>query len=365
MMTLAVFIVCGAIGAISWELVKPIDVDLPSKETRVVSDPRDVKALPLGASNIRPRIVQLVHELETVSGREFRAEAVGMLMPGETLAQDNQFQTLFALTPNAGFTVVPSLHPILQAMAAVESAMLQPTEFGSHVEKDGSRVSGLRVFPGYEAVYQAYQDLLSMPWVLNANKFKNGINLDGGKRFHIVLLGMRPVAAQMLTRLSTALDDAEAKLTTVHPAPKGPSATAPNESAKTTADMFRDDFPQLLKVSNDAKVTVAGKGVFVIPWHVYVDFEGRAKFVGFLIPRGAPIAQIAADMLRSLPEIFRAADANVTTSQELSGLQRQSSKDLKFSGRVVLYHSEALSLRDAADIEDLYKKNDLSVWLKH
>lgn len=68
--------------------------------------------------------------------------------------------------------------------------------------------------PGYEAVYQEYQNLLSMPWVLNAHKYRNGAAVDTNKRFHICLFGIRMVSKEVLSRLSRSVDEAEAKLAT-------------------------------------------------------------------------------------------------------------------------------------------------------
>lgn len=179
-------------------------VEEPSNE----SAPR--RPLPLGADRIRPAVLGLVHEMEQVGGKEFREEAAGMLMNGERLSFEHQPQSLFALTPNAGFTVVPSLRPVTSAMATLEAMLIEPTNIGSFIDRDGSKVSGRQVLNGYGAVFLEYQNLLSMPWVLNAHKYSDdGAVVDPDTRFHIVLFGMRQVSKEMLNRFIKAVDDAD------------------------------------------------------------------------------------------------------------------------------------------------------------
>lgn len=212
-------IVFGVFGAAVYGLivgplfVSPAPVHAPASATASEADAPQ-RRLPLGGQRIRLAVLGLVHELELVSGKEFRDEALQMLVGNEQLSSDHQFQTLFALTPNAGFSVVPSLWPVTNAMAALESMLIELTDAGSSIDpKSGARVSGRQVVRGYDAVYLEYQNLISMPWVLNAHKFMNGTAADPNTRFHIVLFGVRPVSTEMLKRFVRTLDDVETALT--------------------------------------------------------------------------------------------------------------------------------------------------------
>lgn len=198
-----VFILCGGVCALVFAITAPAKPAVSPTATRPPLSPF--------ARQIRNSVLELVHQLEVVQGKEFRNEARGMLMPGEQLAADSQFQALFALTPNAGFSVVPSLRPVTDAMASVEAFITEPTSDYTIDPKNSAKVSGVRIVAGYEGVYEEYRGLLSMRWVLNANKYKNGAVVDSNDRFHIVLFGMRAVSQEMLDRLVKSVDEAESR----------------------------------------------------------------------------------------------------------------------------------------------------------
>lgn len=186
--------------------IKPIAPTAPPGAQASPSPKVAQRPLPLGAPYIRRSVLELVHELELVSGKEFRAEIGDMLMPGEQVSADKPFQSLFALTPNAGFSIVPSLRQVTTALASVEAFITEPNP---------PPTGGMRIMRGYEDVYQEYGNLLSAPWVLNVNKYKDGAVVDVNKRFHIILFGLRPVSKEMLNRLIKTVDEAEARLTTM------------------------------------------------------------------------------------------------------------------------------------------------------
>jgi hypothetical protein len=172
----------------------------PVKQVATLADAPIVipKMLPISARSIRDHVMTLAHEVELVSGQQFRNEI--QLFDGEKLASDSDPQTMFALTPNAGFCSVKSLTPIITAFAGVEMALHESNP-------DGSR----GIVRGYDGVADAVRSLQSMRWVLNAHKYKNGVDLSGGKRFHICLYGLRPVDTRITQGLRDALDKAEAE----------------------------------------------------------------------------------------------------------------------------------------------------------
>jgi hypothetical protein len=71
---------------------------------------------------------------------------------------------------------------------------------------------GRQVTVGYQGVFNAYQNLLSKPWVIAAMKYVDGVPLTGNETFNICLYGLRPVDQSVLERLTAALDEAESAL---------------------------------------------------------------------------------------------------------------------------------------------------------
>jgi hypothetical protein len=198
----AVFVLCGGICALVFAITA---ARVGGSQTAALT------LAPSFAREIRNSVLQLVHELRLVQGKDFRAEALQTLLPGEQLAADSQAQTLFALTPNAGFTVVPSLRPVTDAMASLEAFITEPTKDYTVDSKGAAKVSGVRIVPGYEGVHEEYRGLLAMPWVLNARKYTNGAVVDTNDRFQIILFGIRPASQEMLDRLVKSVEQAESK----------------------------------------------------------------------------------------------------------------------------------------------------------
>jgi len=109
---------------------------------------------------------------------------------------------LFALTPNAKFTVVPSLNPVVSALAGVEGSFL--------FQQNPENVGGRRVKDGYEKVAEEYNSLLGKRWVIAATRYKDGEPLTGNETFNTCVYGLRSIDESAIEALLDALEAAEA-----------------------------------------------------------------------------------------------------------------------------------------------------------
>jgi hypothetical protein len=163
-----------------------------------------LEQLPPQSMYIRNAVMNLAHELEVASGKEWRSELVSMVGQGERLAE-REPQALLVLAPNQKFSVASSLHHIAQEMVALEAWL--------YVENPPP-LGGRSVLQGYAAVAAEYHALLSMRWVVNAQRYIDGVPLParGNDHFDVCLYGLRPVDPLRLDRLRKSLDAVEAKI---------------------------------------------------------------------------------------------------------------------------------------------------------
>jgi len=143
------------------------------------------------------------------------------------------------------------------------------------------------------------------------------------------------------------------------PAPAGTSANwlAISKTAPSMSDVFQNDFPNTMKLTDDG-IGIQWKdtgAVTRIKRQLYLDFPANSKFVGFYIPTSDP-----SDLSRTA-EIcltLAKADAVQQTLDEMPKKtfiaanlgQTTTIQDLTFSGRVVIYHDDFLSITQQADI---------------
>jgi hypothetical protein len=161
------------------------------------------------------------------------------------------------------------------------------------------------------------------------------------------------------------------------PAEKTVSSTYPLEDLKapTSLDLFKSDFSNTLRVSDTngpAFFVQAPDGSKVeILRQVYMDFPARTKFIGFYIHRPVPpSSDFKAE--KTAAACFELLKANAIQGS-FNGMEKQggvmggqsgqmtTAKDLTFSGRVLIYHEEYLSIPQKAAILDAYQKRNMDV----
>lgn len=132
-------------------------------------------------------------------------------------------------------------------------------------------------------------------------------------------------------------------------------------AAPTLSDLFKSDFPNVMKFSDD-RIGVQWKNGDVLPIksQVYADFPAKTLFVGYYI----------ASSPKTYEACLRLADAVKETIESLSkrvavraGYRDQSNRleELTFSGRALVYHEDFLSIKQKAAIIDAYTAKNLDV----
>jgi hypothetical protein len=153
-----------------------------------------------------------------------------------------------------------------------------------------------------------------------------------------------------------------------------PMATTQDDKPPTLLDLFKRDFSNTLRSSDN-------EDAISINWHdgavtkikrqVYMDFPAKTKFAGFYIPSPTPrSADISSEKAftacltllenDSVQQAFDHVSESVAILAGRDG-QMTSIKDLTFSGRVLIYHEEFLSIPQKADILRAYAIKNLDV----
>jgi hypothetical protein len=147
------------------------------------------------------------------------------------------------------------------------------------------------------------------------------------------------------------------------------------EEQPTLLDLFKNDFGNTMKATDtngSAYQVQAPSGATIdVRRQVYMDFPARNKFVGFYIYRPSPPSVnfksektvLACFQLLQINAVQKAFDdfgkqVGVMGGQ---GGQMTTFQDLTFSGRVVIYHEEFLSIPQKANIISAYQAKHFDV----
>jgi hypothetical protein len=136
------------------------------------------------------------------------------------------------------------------------------------------------------------------------------------------------------------------------------------ERPQTLFELFKSDFSNLAKLSNEVTATIGNTdGTFayniLVKYSIFFDFNANSKFYSFYIPK-SPDSQsfnFSTHLAIEYPTIINRLSEAVTTSTKDPGGPLISSSDLVFSGRIYLYHEDEMTLKQKAELEDLFKAN--------
>ena len=136
----------------------------------------------------------------------------------------------------------------------------------------------------------------------------------------------------------------------------------PKKEDITLLYLFEHDFGERLLSSQSEEVFTSQKDNTEVRIKVrtFFDFEAQNKFIAFYIPPNPNTFDLCMSLVDEYKNIFTSDEAiKVETSHP--GLQPVSKSDLKFSGRVFIYHEYHLFEAQKRKIFDLYKEKGLSV----
>jgi len=200
-------------------------------------------------------------------------------------------------------------------------------------------------------VYVYYEGFLSLPEAGDLT------TLFEGKHLGLVLRGDEWLRTRIASKAQMTVhkEHTEKPQTTALAAFDGWLAGLRNQPSMS--DVFQNDFPNTMKLT-DGAMSVQWKDTgrtTYIKRQLYLDFPANSKFVGFYVPTSDPLdpsrtAEICLKLVQS-DAVQRALDEMPRNTQILAGLAQPTTiQDLTFSGRVLIYHDDFLSVTQQADI---------------
>ena len=133
------------------------------------------------------------------------------------------------------------------------------------------------------------------------------------------------------------------------------------KSKLTLLDLFeRDNFSSLLKSSRDRKLESKDGNKVTIKTQVYLDFQSQTKFLGFYIPSDLKTFEICQSILGIYEDVLR-HNSNMLVESKSLGEQPINSSELKFSGRIFIYHEYPLLYQQQIELHQLFKAHGLGV----
>jgi hypothetical protein len=146
------------------------------------------------------------------------------------------------------------------------------------------------------------------------------------------------------------------------------------EKPPTLFDLFKSEFPVMKVSDNEPVVSIkwADGSEIKISRQVYMDFPTRTKFAGFYIPApkpptGGPMtAEKTVAACQKLAEVNAVQDAFDHVLKQVDvhmgeGDQMTTIRELTFSGRVLIYHEELLSIPQKAEILKAFTSKEQAV----
>jgi hypothetical protein len=149
-----------------------------------------------------------------------------------------------------------------------------------------------------------------------------------------------------------------------------PNNPHPREDNKrpTMVELFSKDLPNTLKASDDTIGIGWDDGsVTKVKRQLYFDFSANAKFVGFYISNIDPLSTtktMSACMILDNSNAVQQTLEDMPKKMAVSGGfgdQMTNIQDLRFSGRVLIYHEGFMSITQKADIIRAYAAKQYSV----
>jgi hypothetical protein len=142
------------------------------------------------------------------------------------------------------------------------------------------------------------------------------------------------------------------------PEPQKKSSNTRNK--KTLLDLFNNDFNYLLRSSSDINWAKPGNDKVIIKSQVYLDFQSQTMFLGFYIPYSPQTYEICAALTDYYGTVIE-DQKKLEVKTWAPGTQPVDSSELRFSGRIFLYHEYFLREEQKRELFSLYKSKGVSL----
>jgi hypothetical protein len=141
---------------------------------------------------------------------------------------------------------------------------------------------------------------------------------------------------------------------------------ASTEAEPTLVSLMDTSFPNLNKLWGKPMLTFEDGATLQLTSALYFDlFTSGAKFLGFHVPSSPRTLEACSAIAAHATELGDAlGDGGLKVICRAPGENPQTISDLRYSGKVYLYHDDALTHKQMADVEGMFKTQQLSVVLR-
>jgi hypothetical protein len=143
------------------------------------------------------------------------------------------------------------------------------------------------------------------------------------------------------------------------------TANVPKEEFPTLVGLFKSDFPTALKLGNEITATIQGGGKVTFQQQVFQHYESNTEFIGFYVPATPDALRLIEWLSTGFRAEYEKLRRGIKVAAKSPGdLTHSLSETLAFTGRVYIYHESPITLRQAADLVDLYRAHGLHLVLR-
>lgn len=141
---------------------------------------------------------------------------------------------------------------------------------------------------------------------------------------------------------------------------------APNPYGKTLHDLYNnDDFPIIFGMGMLTPLMNASGKQFNVEWTLRYDFNGGSIFPVFYIPDTADSYNVISGLAKITKNLVANTQKSVVIGTKTPGnSSRDTTKDLKFLGRVVIYSLHDFGVEGLGQITRIYRDNDLAAQIR-
>ena len=121
---------------------------------------------------------------------------------------------------------------------------------------------------------------------------------------------------------------------------------------KTLKSHFESDFPHGA-IMRDLTMTMSDGSSLVVLGRIWMDHTSNTKFLGFYVPHTSDPFAVTAALAQDFKLLLTPSPAQMVT-QNPGEATFNDSKNLRFSGRVFVYHEDLLTLQQLGQLEGMF-----------
>jgi hypothetical protein len=146
------------------------------------------------------------------------------------------------------------------------------------------------------------------------------------------------------------------------PAKQGGSSATQQGKPPTLVDLFKSEFGNTMKFADEDRIGFkwADGNTLKIKTQVYADFPAKTQFVSFYVASSPWAYDACLGLVDAVQDTITGLPKRIAVSAGYRD-ERSRLEDLTFSGRVILYHEDFLSIPQKAAIMSAYAAKHFDV----